>query len=203
MDTRNSAAWTDPPQPGAQDLEEELRRLFARVKYLEGRVQKSERRRRALIHILSDLKESNRRLSEQRTAMLHLLAYHEQDRKRLATQAVRLDNSRRALLHMLQDLHVSNSRLERSRKAMIHIMGNLRDTTEEVQRREHELRDKQEMLVQAGKLATLGELTTGIAHELNNPLNNIGLFIGNVVDHLEANQTEPERILRDLRSAMQ
>ena len=203
MDTRNSAAWTEPPQPGAHDLEEELRRLLARVKFLEGRVQKSERRRRALIHILSDLKESNRRLSEQRTAMLHLLADHEQDRKRLATQAVRLDNSRRALLHMLQDLHVSNSRLERSRKAMIHIMGNLRDTTEEVQRRERELRDKQEQLVQAGKLATLGELTTGIAHELNNPLNNIGLFIGNVVDHLEANQTEPERILRDLRSAMQ
>ncbi|HEX3203252.1 MAG TPA: ATP-binding protein [Nitrospiraceae bacterium] len=203
MDTRNPSAWPEAADPASHDLEEELRRLFARVKFLEGRVQKSERRRRALIHILSDLKESNRRLSEQRTAMLHLLSDHEQDRKRLASQAVRLDNSRRALLHMLQDLHVSNSRLERSRKAMIHIMGNLRDTTEDVQRREHELRDKQEQLVQAGKLATLGELTTGIAHELNNPLNNIGLFIGNVVDHLEANQIEPERILRDLRSAMQ
>src|SRR5205814_64791 len=50
--------------------------------------------------------------------------------------------------------------------------------------REHQLRDKQEQLVQAGKLATLGELTTGVAHELNNPLNNIGLFIGNAVDLL-------------------
>ena len=70
--------------------------------------------------------------------------------------------------------------LEASRKAMIHIMGDLRETTAEIQRREHELRDKQEQLVQAGKLATLGELTTGVAHELNNPLNNIGLFIGNV-----------------------
>ncbi len=59
-------------------------------------------------------------------------------------------------------------------------MGDLRETTQEIERREQELRDKQEQLVQAGKLATLGELTTGVAHELNNPLNNIGLFVGNV-----------------------
>src|SRR5579864_5521038 len=56
--------------------------------------------------------------------------------------------------------------------------------TMEMQRREQDLRDKQEQLVQAGKLATLGELTTGVAHELNNPLNNIGLFIGNVIDQI-------------------
>ena len=54
-----------------------------------------------------------------------------------------------------------------------------------MQRREQELREKQEQLVQAAKLATLGELTTGVAHELNNPLNNIGLFIGNVIDAVE------------------
>jgi C4-dicarboxylate-specific signal transduction histidine kinase len=142
-------------------------------------------------------------MNDQRTAMLHILADHEQDRNRLAQQAVRLDNSRRALLHILQDVHFSNERLERSRKAMIHIMGSLRETTEQVQRREQELREKQEQLVQAGKLATLGELTTGVAHELNNPLNNIGLFLGNIMDHVEANQVNPERILRDLRSAMQ
>jgi len=46
-------------------------------------------------------------------------------------------------------------------------------------------------------------LTTGVAHELNNPLNNIGLFLGNIMDHVEANQVDPERILRDLRNAMQ
>lgn len=189
--------------PQTTDLEEENRRLTAQIRFLEGRIQKSEKRRRALIHILGDLKESNRRLAEQRKAMLNLLADHEEDRNRLARQTARLDNSRRALLHMLQDLHHFNARLEKSRKAMIHIMGNLRDTTEEVQRREQELREKQEQLVQAGKLATLGELTAGIAHELNNPLNNIGLFIGNVMDHLEANQVDGQRILRDLRSAMQ
>jgi C4-dicarboxylate-specific signal transduction histidine kinase len=191
------------PQVAPSDLEEEIRRLTSLVKTLEARLQKSDKRRRALIHMLNDMQGVARRMNEQRTAMLHILADHEQDRSRLARQAVRLDNSRRALLHILQDVHHSNERLENSRKAMIHIMGSLRDTTEQVQRREHELREKQEQLVQAGKLATLGELTTGVAHELNNPLNNIGLFLGNIIDHVEANQVEPERILRDLRNAMQ
>jgi C4-dicarboxylate-specific signal transduction histidine kinase len=156
-----------------------------------------------MIHIMGDLNESNQRLSNQRKAMLHILADYEQDRRRLAHQSRRLDNSRRALLNILQDSHRDKLRLEASRKAMIHIMGNLRETTAEVQRREQELRDKQEQLVQAGKLATLGELTTGVAHELNNPLNNIGLFIGNVEDLIKLGATDKERIAAELQKAMQ
>src|SRR5256714_6762686 len=170
---------------------------------LEMRVRKSEERRRALMHILSDLNTLNRKLVDQRKAMIHILADYEQDRSRLARQTERLDNSRRALLHILQDSHQSNLRLENSRKAMIHIMGDLRSTTAAIERREQELRDKQEQLVQAAKLATLGELTTGVAHELNNPLNNIGLFLGNVIDHLELGLADKERIRRELDSAMQ
>src|SRR5687767_8014466 len=86
---------------------------------------------------------------------------------------------------------------------MIHIMGDLRETTAEIQRREQELRQKQEQLVQAGKLATLGELTTGIAHELNNPLNNIGLFIGNAMDLIELGVADKRRVVREMRQAVQ
>ena len=114
------------------------------------------------------------------------------------------DSSRaRALLHILQDVQRSNERLANGRKAMIHIMDDLRQTTEEVKRREQQLRDKHEQLVQAGKLATVGELTTGIAHELNNPLNNIGLFVGNAIDRIELGEANRERILEDLRNALQ
>jgi C4-dicarboxylate-specific signal transduction histidine kinase len=129
------------------------------------------------------------RAEERRRALLHIMGdLHVSNRK--------LGDQRRAMLHILQDSHDSNLRLEKSRKAMIHIMGDLRETAQE-------LRDKQEQLVQAGKLATLGELTTGVAHELNNPLNNIGLFIGNVIDHLELGRVDPERIKGDLGKAVE
>src|SRR5437764_7661498 len=177
--------------------------LLEQKQALEMRVRKSEERRRALMHILSDLNNVNHKLADHRKAMIHILADYEQDRSRLARQTERLDNSRRALLNILQDSHQSNLRLENSRKAMIHIMRDLKETTEEVQRREQELREKQEQLVTAGKLATLAELTTGIAHELNNPLNNIGLFIGNVIDFIELGKGDPQSILHELHSAMQ
>ncbi len=188
-------------EPGAAVTAEH--RLRAQVETLEHRLQKRDEQRRAMLHIMGDLSEFNKRLANQRKAMLHILADYEQDRRRLARQTERLDNSRRALLHILQDSHVDKLRLEASRKAMIHIMGDLRETTAEMQRRERELRDKQEQLVQAGKLATLGELTTGVAHELNNPLNNIGLFVGNAVDLIELAVTEKGQIVGELRHAMQ
>jgi C4-dicarboxylate-specific signal transduction histidine kinase len=46
-------------------------------------------------------------------------------------------------------------------------------------------------------------LTTGVAHELNNPLNNIGLFIGNVIDLIELGRADPQLILHELHNAMQ
>jgi len=147
--------------------------LREEIARLEERVAQAEERRRALVHIMGDLNESNRRLGEQRKAMLHIL----------------------------KDSHESNLKLGDSRKAMIHIMGDLRETTQEMERREQELREKQEQLVQAGKLATLGELTTGVAHELNNPLNNIGLFIGNAIDQIDLGVADEYEVCNTLVKA--
>jgi C4-dicarboxylate-specific signal transduction histidine kinase len=194
-----SATEAVPPVTGGE-AEASLRE---RVAELELRVAQAEQRRRALLHIMGDLNDSNKRLADQRKAMLHILGDYERDRSRLAKQTERLDNSRRALLHILSDSHESNLRLESSRKAMIHIMGDLRETTAEIERREQELREKQEQLIQAGKLATLGELTTGIAHELNNPLNNIGLFVGNAIDRIDLGAVDPGALRIELGKAME
>src|SRR5229473_187861 len=198
-------AVTEDPEPALTEPRPTATtesRLRAHVETLEWRLRKRDEQRRAMLHIMGDLNEVNRRLGDQRKAMLHILVDYEKDRSRLASQTEGLDNSRRALLHILKESHRSNLRLEDSRKAMIHIMGDLRETTAEMQRREQELRDKQEQLVQAGKLATLGELTTGVAHELNNPLNNIGLFVGNALDLIGLGVTDKEHIARELQNAM-
>jgi C4-dicarboxylate-specific signal transduction histidine kinase len=164
-----------PPRPdGDPAAPAEPSTLEEQIEHLQLRVRQAEERRRALIHIMGDLNKSNRQLADHRKAMLHIL----------------------------KDSHQSNLRLGDSRKAMIHIMGDLRETTQEMERREHELRDKQEQLVQAGKLATLGELTTGVAHELNNPLNNIGLYVGNVIDRIHLGELHTEQALADLENAM-
>ncbi len=148
--------------------------LSREVEQLRAHVHRVEERRRALLHIMGDLNDSNRRLGDQRKAMLHIL----------------------------KDSSETNLKLADSRKAMIHIMGDLRETTQEIERREQELRDKQEQLVQAGKLATLGELTTGVAHELNNPLNNIGLYVGNVIDRARLGALDSEGLVADLEKVM-
>jgi PAS domain S-box-containing protein len=73
----------------------------------------------------------------------------------------------------------------------------------EAEARERELRDKQAQLVQAAKLASLGELVSGIAHELNNPLNNISLFLGNAMDRIQNSKVEPGDLLVSVERAVQ
>ncbi len=48
-----------------------------------------------------------------------------------------------------------------------------------------ELKKREEQLIQSRKLAAVGNLTAGIAHELNNPLNNISLTTEALIDEFE------------------
>jgi len=52
-----------------------------------------------------------------------------------------------------------------------------------------ELERRQEQLIQAEKLSSLGTLTAGVAHQLNNPLNNISTSCQIVIDEFDRGDT--------------
>jgi GAF domain-containing protein len=56
------------------------------------------------------------------------------------------------------------------------LLNELRERTKELTRSLEELRTAQERLIQTEKLASLGQLTAGIAHEIKNPLNFVNNF---------------------------
>jgi signal transduction histidine kinase len=55
-----------------------------------------------------------------------------------------------------------------------------------------ELEKRQEQLIQSRKIASIGTLTAGIAHEINNPVNNISLILESLIDS-GAEMDEKER----------
>ncbi|WP_019947538.1 sensor histidine kinase, partial [Hymenobacter aerophilus] len=81
--------------------------------------------------------------------------------------------------------------------------------TEELRDTLEELRVTQDQLIQSEKMASLGELTAGIAHEIQNPLNFVTNFAdvsGELLDELAEEQQRPVRdpaleseLLDDLR----
>jgi signal transduction histidine kinase len=81
----------------------------------------------------------------------------------------------------------------------------LRQTQVEVRARVEAQRAAENRLVQAAKLAAVGEMAAGIAHELNNPLTTVTGFTELVLEELPADgphRTELEMVQREARRAI-
>jgi signal transduction histidine kinase len=94
--------------------------------------------------------------------------------------------------------------------------GKVRERTQELSHSLNELRAAQDRLIQSEKLASLGQLTAGIAHEIKNPLNfinNFSALSAELVDELgeilkpaplnEMMRQETDEIARLLKSNLQ
>lgn len=56
-----------------------------------------------------------------------------------------------------------------------------------------ELEKRQQQLIQSRKIASIGTLTAGIAHEINNPINNISLILESLLEDSEGMGAEERR----------
>ena len=61
-----------------------------------------------------------------------------------------------------------------------------------------EIKTRQEQLLHSRKMASIGTFTSGIAHELNNPINNISLIVDSLMEDDDIPAAERSRLYQDL-----
>jgi signal transduction histidine kinase len=67
-----------------------------------------------------------------------------------------------------------------------------------------ELTIRQQQLLQSRKMAAVGTLTSGVAHELNNPLNNISLTVETLLDDFDGmDEARKKKLLEDIFTQVQ
>ncbi|MDH0305269.1 MULTISPECIES: PAS domain-containing sensor histidine kinase [unclassified Pseudomonas] len=62
-----------------------------------------------------------------------------------------------------------------------------------------DVRRSQQQLLQGAKMATLGELATGLVHEINQPLNVMQMAVGNTLKRLQSGTADPAYLEEKLR----
>jgi PAS domain S-box-containing protein len=135
--------------------------------------------------------------------MVSLDPYSHDDRDGLASfGSVQADDraiiDAKGLTHIVQtDL----SRIQDRNGVAAGVLMLIRDVTT-ARRIEAELRLKEMQLIQSSRMATLGEMAAGVAHELNQPLNNVGLLAARANRRLQTKERLGEDDHRFLQEKM-
>lgn len=102
-----------------------------------------------------------------------------------------LVNQRRRIVQQKLQLNAQlEDQVARRTQALSDTNARLRKEVRERQQAEHTLREAQDELVHAGKMAALGQLATGITHELTQPLGAIRTLSGNAVAFMQRGQLD-------------
>ena len=124
------------------------------------------------------------------------------------TKPVNLDELLFAVKKAIERINLNRNRLYRNRELKIssEIVSKMNEELERrVEQRTDELSETQALLFQTSKLATLGEMSAGLAHEINQPLGGISLVAKHLRKLMEREALSREEIesgLRDIESSV-
>jgi two-component system NtrC family sensor kinase len=133
---------------------------------------------RHLQNILSFIQQDESLSAEQKNAITKSLKDADKELEIIAFKLDRTEKVKRTTAILLEE---TIEELEQKRKA-------IEETNTALQKSLEELKAAQAQLIQSEKMASLGELTAGIAHEIQNPLNFVNNFSevsGELIDEME------------------
>ena len=119
-----------------------------------------------LQNILNTIQQDENLSSEQKDAIAKSLKDADKELEITAFKLDRTEKVKRTTAILLEE---TIQELDQKRKA-------IEETNDALQKSLEELKAAQQQLIQSEKMASLGELTAGIAHEIQNPLNFVNNF---------------------------